>query len=287
MDGGGASGLTGGSYALSATSGQHDAGGALTGGPYTLTGGFWGAASPAGGPEANLALTKTDTPDPVVGLQTLTYAIDVNNAGPGGAQRPHGHRHAPAGCDLSERDRHRLDLRGSWRPRHVHASEPGHRRRGRDNDRRDGAADGADALQPASVTAAESDLDPSNNADTEPAAVLAAPWTDLAIVKSDSGVPAEWGQPLAYTVIASNDGPTAVTGALVSDLFPASLSNVTWTCTATGGVLLPGGREREHRSRGEPPARWQRHIHGHGDRSPGNRIADRQHRDDRGAAGNP
>ena len=92
------------------------------------------------------------------------------------------------------------------------------------------------------MTAAESDLDPSNNADTEPTAVLAAPSTDLAIVKSDSGVPAEPGQPLTYTVIASNDGPTAVTGALGSDLFPASLSNVTWTCTATGGLyLLAGG----------------------------------------------
>ena len=37
--GGGTS--TGGVYAVSGTIGQHDAGGPLTGGPYSLTGGFW------------------------------------------------------------------------------------------------------------------------------------------------------------------------------------------------------------------------------------------------------
>ena len=37
--GGGTS--TGGVYAVSGTIGQHDAGGPLTNGPYSLTGGFW------------------------------------------------------------------------------------------------------------------------------------------------------------------------------------------------------------------------------------------------------
>ena len=44
IDGGGATFSTGGSYSLGGTIGQPDAG-ALSGGPYTLNGGFWGGTS--------------------------------------------------------------------------------------------------------------------------------------------------------------------------------------------------------------------------------------------------
>ncbi len=44
VDGGGGS-LSNGSYALSGSVGQPDAGTALTGGNYTLVGGFWGAGA--------------------------------------------------------------------------------------------------------------------------------------------------------------------------------------------------------------------------------------------------
>jgi hypothetical protein len=48
VDGGGGR-VTNGSYALSGTIGQPDAGTALTGSGYTLTGGFWGGVGIAGG----------------------------------------------------------------------------------------------------------------------------------------------------------------------------------------------------------------------------------------------
>lgn len=47
IDGGGTTFSTGGAFSLGATIGQHDAGpsnGAMTGGPFTLVGGFWPAA---------------------------------------------------------------------------------------------------------------------------------------------------------------------------------------------------------------------------------------------------
>jgi hypothetical protein len=44
IDGGGAMNSTGGSYSLSGTIGQPEAG-SLSGGSYTLVGGFWGGAS--------------------------------------------------------------------------------------------------------------------------------------------------------------------------------------------------------------------------------------------------
>jgi hypothetical protein len=44
IDGGGATNSTGGAYSLSGSVGQPDAG-ALSGGTYTLNGGFWGGAT--------------------------------------------------------------------------------------------------------------------------------------------------------------------------------------------------------------------------------------------------
>ena len=48
VDGGGAVFTTGGSFELSGTIGQSDAGGPMTGGTFTLNGGFWPGAAPAG-----------------------------------------------------------------------------------------------------------------------------------------------------------------------------------------------------------------------------------------------
>jgi len=49
VDGGGYTFSAGGSYSLGGTAGQPDAG-ALTGGAYSLAGGFWSGGAPAGGP---------------------------------------------------------------------------------------------------------------------------------------------------------------------------------------------------------------------------------------------
>lgn len=59
--GGGTS--TNGQYSLSGTIGQHDAGSPLTGGNYSLTGGFWAlyAVPTAGAPTLRIVLTTTNT----------------------------------------------------------------------------------------------------------------------------------------------------------------------------------------------------------------------------------
>jgi uncharacterized repeat protein (TIGR01451 family) len=41
---------------------------------------------------------------------------------------------------------------------------------------------------------------------------------------------------LQYTLVASNAGPQAVANANVSDVFPAGLTEVTWTCATSGGA---------------------------------------------------
>src|SRR4051812_25034055 len=57
---------------------------------------------------------------------------------------------------------------------------------------------------------------------------------DLSITKTDGVVSATAGGSVTYTIVASNAGPSAATGATVADTFPASLT-CTWTCVGAGG----------------------------------------------------
>ncbi len=59
--------------------------------------------------------------------------------------------------------------------------------------------------------------------------------TDLAVSKAG---PAQFsvGKPLSYTMKVWNRGPALSTGATFSDVLPASLGNVSWTCAASGSA---------------------------------------------------
>ena len=85
VGGGGAS--TSGVYSVSGTIGQHDAGGPMTGGNYSLTGGFWSlyAVQTPGAPVLGIQLTTTNTamvywPSPSTGynLQMNTNPATTN-----------------------------------------------------------------------------------------------------------------------------------------------------------------------------------------------------------------
>jgi uncharacterized repeat protein (TIGR01451 family) len=66
-------------------------------------------------------------------------------------------------------------------------------------------------------------------------ALESRPQADLSITKTDNGATPQPGQALTYTIVARNNGPTAVTAAPVTDTFPASLQGVTWSCAASAG----------------------------------------------------
>jgi uncharacterized repeat protein (TIGR01451 family) len=53
---------------------------------------------------------------------------------------------------------------------------------------------------------------------------------NLGITKTDSLASVNPGASVTYTIVVSNAGPDAVTGAIVTDTVPAALSSVTWTC---------------------------------------------------------
>ena len=44
------------------------------------------------------------------------------------------------------------------------------------------------------------------------------------------------GQPITYTIVVSNAGPSNAAGASVIDRFPSTLSRRTYTAVATGGA---------------------------------------------------
>jgi len=75
--GGGTS--TNGVYSLSGTIGQHDAGGPMTGGPYSVTGGFWAlyAVQTPGLP--NLTITYAGGSAVVSWPNTGSYTLQLNN----------------------------------------------------------------------------------------------------------------------------------------------------------------------------------------------------------------
>jgi hypothetical protein len=88
ISGGGGMNSTGGVYSVSGTIGQHDAGGPMTGGNYSVTGGFWAlyAVQTLGAPLLSIVRTTTNTvavfwPSPSTGwtLQQNTNGIVTVN----------------------------------------------------------------------------------------------------------------------------------------------------------------------------------------------------------------
>ncbi|ANB19547.1 proprotein convertase P-domain-containing protein [Dokdonella koreensis] len=89
------------------------------------------------------------------------------------------------------------------------------------------------------VPAGVNDPTPGNNSATDTDTLAAT--ADLAITKTDGVTSATPGDSTTYTIVASNAGPSAVTGATVTDTFAASLT-CTWTCAGSGGgTCAPSG----------------------------------------------
>ncbi len=62
---------------------------------------------------------------------------------------------------------------------------------------------------------------------------------DLTITKTSSQGPVVPGSIVTYVIVVTNNGPSAVTGAMVTDNLPAVLSDVTWTCAASVDSSCP------------------------------------------------
>lgn len=80
------------------------------------------------------------------------------------------------------------------------------------------------------------DPDTSNNSATDTDTILGP---DLQVTKTNSVTTVNAGATTTYQVVAKNNGPLAVTGAVITDTMPSKMSGFTWTCSASGGASCP------------------------------------------------
>ncbi len=64
------------------------------------------------------------------------------------------------------------------------------------------------------------------------AATELAPEADVVIYKTDGQASAAFGTPLTYTIVVSNNGPSGVAGAYITDPMPDQLKVLAWNCEA-------------------------------------------------------
>ncbi|MGH8850912.1 MAG: beta strand repeat-containing protein [Casimicrobiaceae bacterium] len=100
-----------------------------------------------------------------------------------------------------------------------------------------GAAGGLANTASVAPAAGVTDSNPANNSATDNDVLV--PTADLAIVKSDGSASYAPGAAVTYTIVATNAGPSAVTGAAVRDTLPAAITSAAWTCSGTGGGTCP------------------------------------------------
>jgi uncharacterized repeat protein (TIGR01451 family) len=84
------------------------------------------------------------------------------------------------------------------------------------------------------ATSGAADPVPGNNSKTAMTAVVAQ--ADLSITKDDGATTEVPGTPVTYTIVVTNNGPSDANGATVSDMFPSILTGVTYTSVAAGGA---------------------------------------------------
>jgi uncharacterized repeat protein (TIGR01451 family) len=93
----------------------------------------------------------------------------------------------------------------------------------------------------ATVTAPQGATDPDTTNNSATDTLTLTPTADLSVTKSDnqgSGHTAVPGTQVVYTVVVSNAGPSAVSGAAVADTLPAAISSASWTANASSGASV-------------------------------------------------
>ena len=190
-------------------------------------------------PQADLSVTKTDGVTTAIPGQSVTYTITASNAGPSNAPGTTvadtfpavltatwtcvgaGGGTCTAAGSGNVSDTVNLPSGGSVTytvSATISAAATGT------------LSNTATVSAPAGVT----DPTPGNNSATDSDTL--APQVGLGITKTDGLTTASPGQALTYTIVATNSGPSAATGATVSDTFPAAFSGAAWTCFGTGGA---------------------------------------------------
>jgi uncharacterized repeat protein (TIGR01451 family) len=192
-------------------------------------------------PSVDLAVTKTDSPDPVLAGTNLTYTVTVTNAGPSDAQTVQLTDAIPANTTF-------VSAMQTSGPAFTLMTPPA----GGTGTVTATAATlaagatatftlvvnvNATALQGSTITntstvsSSTTDTNAANNSDTETTSVNAQ--ADLSVVKVDTPDPVAAGANLTYTITVTNAGPGTAQNVLLTDAIPANTTFVAFT-TPTG-----------------------------------------------------
>jgi uncharacterized repeat protein (TIGR01451 family) len=200
---------------------------------------------------ADLSITKTDSPDPVIAGKPLTYTITVLNSGPSDARNVTVTDLIPASINSVEYSSDNGSSWNAWTSPYTYGTLTNGGSfvlliRGVVNSN---LADGAQINNTAKVSSTTADLILVNNSTTQSTQINAI--ADLSITKTGTPDPAIAGQRLTYTITVSNAGPSDARLVTITDAVPASLSNIEyspnsgsswlpWTGSYTNGTLPVG-----------------------------------------------
>ena len=191
-------------------------------------------------PAADLSITKTDNPDPVLTGQTLTYTLTVLNQGPSGATN----------VTVTDTLPGNVTFVSATPSQGTGCTQAG----GKVTCGLGAIASGNTATltillipqaggsltNTATVAAAEADPDGNNNKVTQDTTVT--PVANLSITQSDTPDPVLAGQKLTYLLTVGNGGPDPATGVTMVDTLPGSVTFISTTptqgsCGNTGSTV--------------------------------------------------
>jgi uncharacterized repeat protein (TIGR01451 family) len=192
--------------------------------------------------EADLAVSKTDSPDPVVAGTSLTYLVTVSNSGPSNAVNVVVEDVLPAGVSIESV----APSAGS-----CNSGVPGDAALPTTCTFGSIASGASESItivvgvapdflglltNDVSVSSDSMDSNNANNLATTSTTVVAN--ADLSVSKSDSPDPVIAGETLKYTVTVSNNGPSFAQDVNLADLLPAGVSFVGAAITVGSGSCI-------------------------------------------------
>ena len=203
--------------------------------------------------QADLAVTKSDSPDPVTAGSNLTYTLIFTNNGPSDASTVTVTDAVPANTTFVSAV---VTIGSGWSTVAPSVGNTGNVVFSKATVANGetavftivvkvnaNTADGSTITNSAVVAGATIDPDSSNNTGTATTTVQTR--ADLAVTKSDSPDPVTAGNNLTYTINFVNNGPSDAQSVTVTDAVPAGTTFVSSTVTTGSGwgstTPLPGG----------------------------------------------
>ena len=193
------------------------------------------------GTEADVSIAKSDDPDGVLAGATLTYTLDVANAGPSDAAAVTATDTLPVGVSFVSA----VVTGGSGGESCVEAAGvvtcglgvigTGSTETATIVVTVSGALpEGTVLTNNASVTSSTTDPDAANNADSEDTTIVGV--ADVSITKTDSADPVNAGTSFSYSMVVTNLGPSDANGVEVTDVLPVGVSYVSGSVAGGGGA---------------------------------------------------